>query len=491
MQHTLSTLNYQNDFRRLPAAFFRSISPLALNQPEWVVGSQDCAALLGLDLHSLQDPEALALLSGNKILDQWQPLAMKYFGHQFGYLNPDLGDGRGLLLAEVKTEAGELLDLHLKGAGPTPFSRQGDGRAVLRSSIREFLCSEAMAGLGISSSRALCVINSSTPVRREEIEQGATLLRVSRSHIRFGHFEYAFHSGDPSLLNALSDYVAKRHFPCIAGSPNQNADLFSLVARQTAQMIAKWQCIGFAHGVMNTDNMSILGETFDFGPFGFMDAFDPSYICNHSDHQGRYAFDKQPAIAQWNLSVLAQAMSPIVDKSALNDGLKQYSEVFNQEFISGMRAKLGLSVETPEDPDFIMETLSLLKNNRLDYSYFFRTISELDISTGDAKTLNALRDKCVDLNSFDTWFYHYQERLQQDIQDSSLRLSKMQSVNPIYLLRNHLAQIAIDKAKQGDYSEVNRLHDILRTPFTRQSGCEKYEALPPGWAKDLEISCSS
>jgi len=501
MPYTLQTLNYQNDFRRLPPAFYQSVTPLALTQPEWVVGSDLCASLLGLDLDSLQNPESLALLSGNKTHSQWNPLAMKYFGHQFGYLNPDLGDGRGLLLAEVETDSGELLDLHLKGAGQTPFSRQGDGRAVLRSSIREFLCSEAMAALGIASSRALCVVNSSTSVRREEIESGATLMRVSRSHIRFGHFEYAYHTdgnnGDNTLLNALGDYVAERHFPYIAKTPNQNADLFSLVAKQTAQMVAKWQCIGFAHGVMNTDNMSILGETFDFGPFGFMDAFDPGYICNHSDHQGRYAFDRQPAIAHWNLSVLAQAMSPIVEKDALNEGLKQYSNVFNREFLSGMHEKLGLnpaasSVDSDEQgAEFIMETLSLLKNNRLDYHYFFRVISEVNIEGGEPSALSSLRDKCIDLNSFDQWFSNYQSRLSQNTQDPNARLAKMQAINPVYILRNHLAQIAIDKAKHGDYSEVKRLHEVLKRPYSRQEGCEQYEALPPDWAKELEISCSS
>ncbi|TNC80975.1 MAG: YdiU family protein [Oleiphilus sp.] len=496
MSTPFTDLPFKTHFQQLPSAFYAFQQPEGLEQPELVIASGDCARWMGLDASSLTRPETVALLSGNTTLQAWQPLAMKYFGHQFGYLNPDLGDGRGCLLAEIETPEGELLDLHLKGAGPTPFARQGDGRAVLRSSIREFLGSEAMHALGIPTTRALCVLNSQTPVQREQMESGATLLRVSRSHIRFGHFEFAYHSGDPELLTALADYVLERHFPCLERTPTQYADLFLIICKRTAEMIAKWQCVGFAHGVMNTDNMSILGETFDYGPFGFQDAFQAGYICNHSDTQGRYAFDRQPAIGQWNLSVLAQAMSPIVERDALVAGLEHYNETFNQQYLKGMLDKLGLSQadageHSEADQNLVMEALTLMQENRLDYTRFFRAISENDIASQNAQDLSELRDHCVNIKAFDQWFHAYQQRCQQENSPPGQRLQAMQACNPVYVLRNHLAQTAIEQAQAGDYSEVQRLHKVLQQPYTRQADCDHYEALPPDWAQDLEISCSS
>lgn len=496
MTRPFSDLPFKHHFQQLPAAFYAPHQPEGLAQAERVITSEDCAHWVGLDAASLKRPEVLDLLSGNATLPQWKPVAMKYFGHQFGYLNPDLGDGRGCLLAEVENPEGELLDLHLKGAGPTRFARQGDGRAVLRSSVREFLCSEAMHHLGIPTTRALCVLNSQTPVQREQIESGASLLRVSRSHIRFGHFEFAYHSGDPNLLTTLADYVLERHFPCLAKTPQQYADLFIMICRLTAEMLAKWQCIGFAHGVMNTDNMSILGETFDYGPFGFQDGFQADYICNHSDTQGRYAFDRQPAIGQWNLGVLAQAMSPLVERDGLMEGLEHYNATFNQHYLAGMLGKLGLSLDdspTKRDADqnLVMDTLTLMHANRLDYTLFFRTLSETDITEQAVSAVATIRDHCPDIKAFDQWFERYRQRLKQETSTLEQRLQSMQATNPVYVLRNHLAQTAIEQAQAGDYAEVQRLHNVLQHPYTRQKGCEHYAALPPDWAKELEISCSS
>lgn len=452
--------------------------------------------MLGISASSLKKAQGLALLSGQTLPESWQPLAMKYFGHQFGYLNPDLGDGRGLLLADVETPSGDVFELHLKGSGPTPFSRQGDGRAVLRSSIREFLCSEAMYALGVPSSRALCVVGSQTPVQRETLERAATLLRVTRSHLRFGHFEFAYYQQDLTQLKALSDFVCQHYFPCLEGGSEQRSEqhknLFRVICERTGSLIAKWQCLGFAHGVMNTDNMSILGETFDFGPYGFLDRFDPGYICNHSDHQGRYAFDKQPGVGHWNLSVLAQAFSPLVDKAGLQEGLKAYSESFNQHFVGGMRQKLGLLDEAENDAkadiDFVMNTFTMLNRNQLDYSWFFRQLSE---QKADALSLSEIRDHCLDLPAFDQWLSTYQTRLDKDGQNEQARQTAMLATNPKYILRNHLAQNAISAAEQGDYSEVQRLHQVLRNPYEEQTGAEEYAALPPDWAETLEISCSS
>lgn len=483
----LETLSSELHFLRLPQAFYHQQAPLAIAEPKLVIASSGCCDLLDIAPASLASPEGLALLSGASLPEQWQPLAMKYFGHQFGYLNPDLGDGRGLLLAEVASRQG-IFELHLKGAGPTPFSRQGDGRAVLRSSIREFLASEAMHALGIASTRALAVVAGTTPVQREQLESAATLLRVTRSHLRFGHFEFAYHSREPALLEALCDYACEHYFPALFETPTQNAALFQAIATATAKTIAQWQCYGFAHGVLNTDNMSILGETFDYGPFAFLDRFESSYICNHSDQQGRYAFDRQPAIGHWNLSVLAQALSPLLDKAALSAGLQAYSDTFNEQFMAGMRAKLGCSEVLEADQMFIFDTLRMLQANQLDYPWFFRQLSERG-STRSA--LKLVRDECLDPASFDAWLIQYQQRLTQEQSTEQARQALMLANNPKYVLRQHLAQQAIKQAEQGDYSEVQRLHSILSQPYAEQPEHDDYAALPPEWAQGIALSCSS
>jgi len=278
-------LNYVQTFQQLPNSLYSPVTPQALSNPKLVAASPACAALFGLDEASLNDDVTLKILSGQSLLSNWQPIAMKYTGHQFGYYNPDLGDGRGVLLSQVAFNH-KTWDLHLKGAGLTPYSRQGDGRAVLRSSIREFLCSEALAALNVPTTRALCVVDTDTPVYREQAETGATVLRVSQSHIRFGHFEFCSFTQQTDLLKTLCDHVIAHHFNELLNKDSQNiyVDFFQAVLTRTAHLMAHWQSIGFAHGVMNTDNMSIIGDTFDFGPFAFLDDYDPSFICNHSDH---------------------------------------------------------------------------------------------------------------------------------------------------------------------------------------------------------------
>ena len=487
MNTPLLELDFQQHFHSLPPQFYSRVQAQGLDSPDIVVTSPSCAAILNIDTDSLNSPETLAVLSGNSPLPNTQSLAMKYTGHQFGYYNPELGDGRGLLLAEVQTRTNGLWDLHLKGAGRTPFSRQGDGRAVLRSSIREFLGSEAMAALGIPTSRALCVLNSKTPVYRETKETGANLLRVTQTHIRFGHFEFAYHSGDHSLLKALCDYTIKRHYPCMAGSIQQYANFFKITAKKTAHLIAKWQAFGFAHGVMNTDNMSILGETFDYGPFGFLDKFQPGYICNHSDTSGRYAFDRQPAIAHWNLSVLAQALSPLIEEEDLKTGFQQFNETFNDAYITLMRSKFGLLKAYDQDEVFIHHSLNMLAKNQLDYCFFFREISQIN----NQEVQQTLKDLCVDTPAFEAWLAQYLKRLELESSTVTERKKQMNQVNPKYILRNHLAQQAIELAEKGDYSEVQQLHNLLQKPFEEQPGMEHYAALPPDWAEGLEISCSS
>jgi uncharacterized protein YdiU (UPF0061 family) len=482
------SLNFDQNFRTLPPAFYQSVDPQGLKSAELVALSDACADLLTIDSQSITTPDALAVLSANKPLPSSVPLAMKYTGHQFGYYNPDLGDGRGLLLADViPHRSATRWDLHLKGAGLTPFSRQGDGRAVLRSSIREFLASEAMAALDIPTSRALCVLNSQTPVYREQSETAATVLRVSQTHLRFGHFEYAFHSGDGALLSALADYTIERHYPCLHGSKNRYADFFILTAKKTASLIANWQAVGFAHGVMNTDNMSILGETFDYGPFGFIDRFDPGYICNHSDTAGRYAYDRQPSIAHWNLSVLAHALSPIVEQDALSEGLQAFNQQFNDDYIALMSAKVGLTEFKEGDQGLIFKVLNMMTENKMDYSFFFRQLAGIE----DQQTQTKLRDLCVNRVKFDECTDALLSRWQQDSVSCNDRYQAMNRVNPKYILRNHLAQIAISKAERGDYSEVQNLHQILQYPFDEQPDFNDYAGLPPDWVEQVEISCSS
>lgn len=486
-------LDYVQTFQSLPSSLFSFVQPQGLSEPKLVVKSDACAKLIGLDPNILSDDTSLKVLSGQSILSNWKPLAMKYTGHQFGYYNPDLGDGRGLLLTQVQHQQ-ITWDLHLKGAGITPYSRQGDGRAVLRSSIREFLCSEAMAALGIPSTRALCVIDSTSPVYRETPETGATILRVAKTHIRFGHFEYCSFTGQTDLLKTLCDHVIKHHFPTLLLNTTVNIyrDFFQEVVNKTAQLIAKWQAFGFNHGVMNTDNMSIIGDTFDFGPFAFLDDYDPKFICNHSDHQGRYAFNQQPDIANWNLAVLAQALLPLVEKDLLIPVLGSYPKLFEQAYYDLLSQKLGLLNQDKSAQSIIGHTLEMMKICKLDYTYFFRHLSQ--IYKDDTKHM--LRNLCLDIAAFDKWFNAYESHLSLEGQPLNSeydhkRIQRMNSVNPKYILRNYLAQEAITAAQQGNYQPVQTLHQVLNKPFDEQMEFDDYAKLPPDWGKTLEISCSS
>ncbi len=486
-------LNYVQTFQTLPSALYSFVQPQGLADPKLVVSSDACAALIDLDPSTLNEDTSLKLLSGQSILSTWQPLAMKYTGHQFGYYNPDLGDGRGLLLTQVQHQH-TTWDLHLKGAGMTPYSRQGDGRAVLRSSIREFLCSEAMAALGIPTTRALCVIDSASPVYRETAETGATILRVAKTHIRFGHFEYCSFTGQTDLLKTLCDHVIQHHFPSLLLNTTDNIyrDFYQEVLTRTAQLMAKWQAFGFNHGVMNTDNMSILGDTFDFGPFAFLDDYDPAFICNHSDHQGRYAFNQQPDIANWNLAVLAQALLPLVEKDLLVPVLESFPKQFEQAYYDLMTQKIGLLENSESAQSMIGHTLEMMRQCKLDYTYFFRQLAHIHIP----ETQQTLRNLCLDITAFDHWLTAYENCLKENGQAlysdaDTQRIERMNAINPKYILRNYLAQEAITAAQQGNYAPVQTLHTILSKPFDEQIEFDDYAKLPPDWGKTLEISCSS
>ncbi len=474
-----------HSFAQLGPAFYTSLATTPLTTPYWVGQSRAMARELGLLDEWMQSDEALQALTGNAPLANTQPLASVYSGHQFGQWAGQLGDGRAILLGETVNG----WEVQLKGAGLTPYSRMGDGRAVLRSSIREFLCSEAMHGLGIPTTRALCVTGSDQPVRREDIETAAVVTRCAPSFIRFGHFEHFSYSDQHAELKALADYVIRRYYSACANAANPYAALLEAVSERTAIMVAQWQAAGFCHGVMNTDNMSILGLTIDYGPFQFLDVFDPAHICNHSDTQGRYSYNRQPNIAYWNLFCLGQALLPLINTDGGQDeaiaALEPYKTIFPQQLEMRMRHKLGLAVSADGDKALIEGILKLLAQNKADYTIFWSRMTGSALSND----WEPVRDLFLDRQSWDDWLLSYSERFKQ--QTLGLDTDLMQKSNPFYILRNHLGEQAIQKAKQKDFSEVERLLNLLQTPFTTQVGMEAYAALPPDWASRIEISCSS
>jgi hypothetical protein len=433
------------------------------------------AALLDLDPSVFHDPRFVEVMGGHRPLEGFSPLAMVYSGHQFGVWAGQLGDGRALLIGQVRNRKGELWDIQLKGSGKTPYSRFGDGRAVMRSTIREYLCSEAMAALGIPTSRALAIVATGETVRRETREPGAVLARLAPSHVRFGHFEHFFHRGQKDEVRQLADYVIAEYFP---GHGGDYAGWFGEVVKRTAGMIAQWQAVGFSHGVMNTDNMSILGLTMDYGPFGFMEAYNPQFVCNHSDEQGRYSFINQPAIAHWNLRALALALSELITTDVLLEKLTGYEEHFGAKYRALMRAKLGFIREEEADDRMIGELLALMATGRADYTLTFRNLTGKD---GDWLALFGAMD-----NKAQEWLSRYRSRTQGE------DLSGLDNINPKYVLRNWVAETAIRAVEdKGDTTTLDRIFRILQAPFEKHDGDEAFAAPPPSNMCDLEVSCSS
>ena len=494
----LEQLNFDNTFARLPAIFYSRINPAPLARPYLVSFNADAAELIDLSVAESSRDEFAQYFVGNRLLPGSEPLAMLYAGHQFGHFVSQLGDGRAILLGEIRNRAGESWDVQLKGAGPTPYSRNGDGRAVLRSSIREYLCSEAMHGLGIPTTRALSIVGSDEEVYRETVESAAVVTRIAQSSVRFGSFEVFYHRGQHEQIARLADYVIARHFPDLADAPDKYARFLQQVLVRTAHLMAQWQAVGFSHGVMNTDNMSILGLTFDYGPFGFMETYDPGYVCNHSDHGGRYAYDQQPQIGLWNLSALAQALTPIVPLATAEEILGSYSEIYSEHYVRLMSQKLGLSYAGLQDFALIEPLLEMMQASQLDFTNTFRRLSQFNSAAADpfnpsAKDQNStLRDQFIDRAAFDQWSAAYRQRLQDETATDAERKERMDKVNPKYILRNYLAQTAISKAeKERDYSEVDRLLRLLAKPFDEQPEMEGYAAPAPDWARQIEVSCSS
>ncbi len=483
-------------FAQLGDAFNSPLQTQPLTAPYWVCSNAALARELGLSDAWMQSEATLHMLTGNSLNDASPSTASVYSGHQFGQWAGQLGDGRAMLLGALTTPNGDDIELQIKGAGRTPYSRGGDGRAVLRSSIREFLCSEAMHALGIATTRALCITGSDTPIYREEVESAAVVTRTAPSFIRFGHFEHFSHHNMHPELKQLADFVIDHYYQACRHSTrfasNPYAALLEAVSERTAQMVAKWQAVGFCHGVMNTDNMSILGLTLDYGPFQFLDTFNPAHICNHTDSLGRYAYNKQPNVAYWNLFCLGQALLPLIEDQELAiAALESYKTSFPAALELAMCTKLGiidakgLAQVRPECRALIELIQKLLAQDKVDYTYFWRTLSHF-VAGAPAETV---RDLFIDRPAIDAWLLQYSELTNE--QNCRLQADLMLKTNPKYVLRNYLGEETIAKAKLKDYSGVETLLKLLQVPYDEHPSFEAYAALPPDWAAGIEISCSS
>ena len=463
--------------------------PTPMPAPYFVAASSRAAALVGLDPATLAQEDFVAAFTGNAVPEGAQPLSAVYSGHQFGVWAGQLGDGRAILLGDVPGPEGRM-ELQLKGAGKTPYSRMGDGRAVLRSSIREFLCSEAMAALGIPTTRALVVTGSNQRVMRESLETAAVVTRMAPSFVRFGSFEHWHYRDKPEELRTLADYVIDTFYADLRGAANPYAALLAEVTRRTARMIAGWQAVGFMHGVMNTDNMSILGLTLDYGPFGFMEAFDVNHICNHTDQGGRYSYANQVAIGHWNCYALGNALLPLIEAvEAAQEALDVYMPEFERHLDVLLHAKCGLAETREGDRALIDGLFTIMQASHVDFTLLFRRLADLKVDEPGSE--ETIRDLFIDRAAFDDWAVRYRERLRAEGSQDATRRAAMNRVNPKYILRNYLAQGAIERAQNGDFSEVSKLLAILEQPYDEQPEHEAYAALPPDWAAHLEVSCSS
>lgn len=485
----LRHLPFDNTYARLGPPFGRRVDPTPLLEPHAVAWNPDAAELLELDAGTGEDPFWVEAFSGNAPLPGAEPTAMLYAGHQFGSWVPQLGDGRAILLGEVRAPSGRW-DLHLKGAGITPFSRGFDGRAVLRSTIREYLCGEAMHGLGIPTTRALCIVGSREPVRRERVETAATLVRLAPSHVRFGSFQVLAARRAHEHLRTLAEYVIGEHFPWLAGEPDRFVRFYAEVVARTARLVARWQAVGWAHGVLNTDNMSILGLTMDYGPYGFMDDHDPGYVPNHTDVGGRYSYQNQPAVCGWNLARLAEALLPLMEREEAVAALDGYDPAFREEHDALFSAKLGLREAREGDAELLRDLLALLVHAPypVDHTRFWRLLGRFGEEEGSD---GPVRDLFLDLAGWDAWAARYRARLRAEGSVDGERRARMDAVNPGYVLRTYLAEQAIRRAEEGDFSEVERLRTLLRDPFAEQPEMEAYAEPPPEWGRRLVVSCSS
>ena len=468
-----------HNFSELPEEFYTFQDWQGFDNPKIVIENHAMKKILGME--DIDHQELLKIFNGVKKIDSLKPLSMVYSGHQFGQYVEQLGDGRGLLFAQINSNEG-LLDIHLKGAGKTPYSRFGDGRAVLRSTIREYLCGEAIHALSIPTSRALMIIGSDEMVVREKSESAAMLVRTAKTHIRFGNFEYFHYNNKPEHVKALADFCINSYPQYFSRTKDAYEDFFRVIVKNTANMVAHWQAYGFNHGVMNTDNMSILGETFDYGPYGFMEDYNPSHICNHSDHQGRYAFKNQPYIGLWNCSALGHALSSLISEESQTEIIQTYEENYQNTLAELYRKKLGLGLEEPEDAALIQGLLDIMESEKLDYTNTFRNLMHT-LTNKISPELSSEISK--------SWVVSFLKRHSRETMSQEKRLELMSQMNPKFILRNYMAQEAIEAAEKNDFLLLNTLLIVLTQPFEEFPEHQKFANKSPKWAKDLEISCSS
>ncbi|MGI9404924.1 MAG: protein adenylyltransferase SelO [Hyphomicrobiaceae bacterium] len=474
---------FDNSYAHLPDRFFARLAPSPVRAPRLVRLNDALAEQLGLDPERLSSPDGVAVLAGNRVPDGAEPLAMAYAGHQFGQWVPQLGDGRAILLGEVIDRDGVRRDIQLKGSGHTPFSRAGDGRAALGPVLREYIVGEAMAALGIPSTRALAAVTTGEQVAREKLLPGAVLVRVARSHVRVGTFQFFAAQGDGEALRLLADYVTERHYPDAARSENPTRALLDAIVARQAKLVARWQLIGFIHGVMNTDNMSIAGETIDYGPCAFMDSYHPDTVYSSIDHMGRYAYANQPPIAQWNLAVLAQSLLPLLAEeedaavAVAQEAIDQFPGLFNDAYLAGLRAKLGLSQEREGDKELAQDLLTRMAENKADFTLTFRRLS--DMAAPDADASATAHDLFDDPAAFDDWAGRWRTRLDQEGGVSGPRRAAMRAVNPAFIPRNHLVAEVIEAATETeDYAAFDKLMSVLASPYEDKPDDERY-SLPP------------
>jgi uncharacterized protein YdiU (UPF0061 family) len=465
---------FDNTYSRLPGVLFVPASPAPVRSPRASILNHPLADELGLDLGALS-PGAAALFAGQELPAGSRPIAQAYAGHQFGHFTM-LGDGRAILLGEHRTPAGRLVDIQFKGAGQTRFSRGGDGRAALGPMLREYVISEGMAALGIPTTRSLAVVTTGEPVYRESVRRGAILTRVAASHVRVGTFEYVAAFQGESTLRALADYAIDRHYPELVGAPRKYLEFFRAVTDRQASLIARWQLVGFIHGVMNTDNMAISGETIDYGPCAFMNAYDPSTVFSSIDHAGRYAYGNQPAIAQWNLARFAEALLPLLDPdqekavAVASEALSEYPALFEEYWLTGMRRKLGLQTAEAGDVELIRSLLNWMQKARADFTNTFR-----DLSSGEPPAGERYQDP-----DFRTWYSGWQHRLTRDGLPNGSAHAMMRTVNPAVIPRNHRVEEALSAAE--DHDDLSALHGLLAalaSPYEAGADLARYQEPPP------------
>ncbi len=484
MSLAATAIEFENSYARLPERFFARLPPTPVASPRLVRLNGGLARELGLDPDWLASPEGVAMLGGNQVPAQAEPLAMAYAGHQFGNWVPQLGDGRAVLLGEVIGEHGVRRDIQLKGAGRTPFSRAGDGRAALGPALREFIVSEAMAALGIPTTRSLAVVGTGEWILREGRKPGAVLTRVAQSHVRVGTFQFFRGRNDVEGLRELADYVVARHYPEAAAAPNPYRALLDGVIGRTASLIASWQLVGFIHGVMNTDNASISGETIDYGPCAFMDWFDPATVYSSIDRAGRYSYGNQPAIAHWNLTRLAEALLPLLadeEEAALAEAyaaLDAYAPSFSAAYLGLMRRKLGLLEEQPGDAALAQALLDCMAANRADFTLTFRRL-EGALAGAPESGQPSVRNLFANPAAFDSWASQWRDRLAAEAAPVAARRAAMRAVNPAFIPRNHQIQAVLTAAEQeGDLAPLDRLLRVLARPYEDQPGMQAF-SLPP------------